>query len=343
MGRLSNSKKTKTPGAFPRPVYDNGGFADSQTDNLTRALVVAKTSTENTDWISESLHDDALLDTVIYTVDDPAAANAVPQNKGHEVMVYLTYIIDNYDQLRDVTMFMHAHLITWHNNDLLDSNAAEMIRRLSTPRVLREGYMNMRCHLDPGCPAHIRPLVDGEDVSRPEAAIIGRAWQELFPAEAVPDVLSQPCCAQVAVSRARVRALPRAQYVFFRDWLLRSALADNLSGRVFEYVWQYIWAGTYEFCPSEHVCYCDGYGVCFAGEDEYALYFRLRGEARELRERINAVDETGPESGAEAMRVEAERAEQRMQVMREAAFERGNDPRNRALAAGRVWRDGDGF
>ncbi|KAG0646772.1 hypothetical protein D0Z07_6408 [Hyphodiscus hymeniophilus] len=67
------------------------------------------------------------------------------RNKGHEVMVYLSHIIHNYDDLADVNIFMHSHRHSWHNVELLDHDAVQIIWRLSAERVQREGYMNMRC------------------------------------------------------------------------------------------------------------------------------------------------------------------------------------------------------
>ena len=58
------------------------------------------------EWLQKEIPDQP---TAIYVVDDPSAPLHPPKNKGHEVMVYLTYIIDHYDELADVTMFMHAH------------------------------------------------------------------------------------------------------------------------------------------------------------------------------------------------------------------------------------------
>ena len=45
---------------------------------------------------------------------------------------------------------MHSHQFAKHNNDLLDRDAALMIRFLSPERVTRDGYMNLRCHWEPG-------------------------------------------------------------------------------------------------------------------------------------------------------------------------------------------------
>ena len=76
----------------------------------------------------------------------------VPKNKGHEAMVYLAYIIDNYDNLPDTVLFFHPHRTTWHNNALLDLDSKKTIEHLSDVKVARDGYFNARCRLDPGCP-----------------------------------------------------------------------------------------------------------------------------------------------------------------------------------------------
>ena len=160
------------------------------------------------DWIEEQLGSEPLLETAVYTVDAPTSPYIVPQNKGHEVMPYLTYIITRYCDLPGVTFFIHAHAVTWHNNDLLGSSAAQIVRALSPPKVVRDGYFNLRCHQEPGCPHHIYPFKEDNDaVNKPEIDIFRRSWEELFPGEEVPKVVSQPCCAQLALSRERIRAL----------------------------------------------------------------------------------------------------------------------------------------
>ncbi|KAL2217354.1 hypothetical protein M432DRAFT_433182 [Thermoascus aurantiacus ATCC 26904] len=289
--------------------------------NTTRALIIARLKDEDTTW-ADTLHEshpDLTIDQLAiytandpylfpYTVNDTNYNYSVPQNKGHEVMVYLTYIIDHYDSLQDVSIFMHSHLHTWHNNDFLDSSSAEMVARLRTDRVLRHGYMNLRCHHQPGCPDHIHPRVvdkgKDDELNIPEAAIIGTAWTELFPEKmgadghGLPEVLSQPCCGQFAVSRDAIRAVPRERYIFFRDWLLKTDLEDRLSGRVWEYTWQYIFAGVEVFCPDEYECYCDGYGVCFESREQYQHWFEMRDEVRALEAELQSLEEDeGKEEG----------------------------------------------
>lgn len=89
----------------PRPDF-RPGSAMSASHNYTSTLVIARTKDEDMEWLQKEIPDQP---TAIYVVDDPSAPLHPPKNKGHEVMVYLTYIIDHYEELADVTMFMHAH------------------------------------------------------------------------------------------------------------------------------------------------------------------------------------------------------------------------------------------
>ena len=55
-------------------------------------------------------------------------------------------------------------------------------------------------------------------------------------------------------------------------------------------------------CPAEHICYCDGFGVCFGGDAEYEDFELLRHtkqgyeeELTELRERRAVLQEANGE------------------------------------------------
>lgn len=296
----SLSTPIPTPRPSPAPLWPG--------KNATKTLVVARLQEDDTSWVDAVVQADTDLTSAVYTVDNHTAALNVPTNKGHEVMVYLTYIIDHYDHLNDVTMFMHAHQISWHNNDFLDSDSAKMVERLRPGHVIRNGYMNMRCHHQPGCPDHIHPVVDNatEDdiIEIPEAAVIGTSWVELFPADPLPRVLSQPCCAQFAVSAEQIRRIPRRRYLDYREWVLHTELEDRLSGRVWEYIWQWLFTGYEEVCPAETTCYCEGYGLCF-DPAEYDLYFKNREEARKLEGEVEDMGDSDEKFGDLKKRIDA--------------------------------------
>jgi hypothetical protein len=326
-------------------------------------LVVPRTSNEDVAWISENFNGNELVKAAIYTVDDMDAELHPPRNKGHEVMVYLSYIIDHYNNLSDVNIFMHFHRFGWHNNELLDNDAVQMVSRLSAERVQREGFMNMRCHWHPGCPDWMHPGTVEEDVNKQEETMLAKSWSELFPLDPIPNVLAQPCCAQFAISRDRIRSLPLARYVFYRDWLLRTSLSDYISGRVWEYVWQFVFTGKTVVCPAEHVCYCDGFGVCFGGAKEYEEYhgkikerFELEQELSDYRDTSDKwqyrPDDLAAEERAQGLPEEGKDLELQGKIakllalidqMKEEAKERGDVAMNRAKEVGRNWKEGDGF
>ncbi|TKA23412.1 hypothetical protein B0A50_07288 [Salinomyces thailandicus] len=360
-------REAKVENSSPYPL----GETKPPGSNYTKKLVVSRMSSEDTSWIDEELGDmldNGDLTTAIYTVDDPSAPLHPPKNKGHEVIVYLTYLIDFYDDLADINIFMHAHRFAWHNNELLDTDASLMIRHLSPERVTRQGYMNLRCHWDPGCPAHIHPGTTERDPDKVEEVSVAQAWAQLFPLTPIPSVLAQPCCAQFAVSRARIHETPKQRWVSIRDWILRTHFSDYVSGRVFEYFWQYIFTLSAVHCPSMAACYCDGYGFCFGGAKDLNYYFDLRSEHEEYVEQLRLWREQAdlieamrqgksqgglwdeearldvPVAGRDRLLEEwIEQAAEEMEGMRVKAFERGRDPRQRALESGREWVEGAGF
>jgi hypothetical protein len=314
------------------------------------------------------LQDAGLLAPAVYVVDDSKAKFRVPKNKGHEAMVYLTYIIDHYDSLPDVSIFMHAERHTWHNDELLERDAVEMIQRLSPERVTRDGYMNLRCHWEPGCPSWLRPSIVSEDPGKAEQLVIAQYWRQLFPEDPLPEVLAQPCCAQFAVSRDRIHELPKERYTFLREWLLSTDLSDYLSGRVFEYTWQFIFTKSPVSCPSMSICYCDGYGICFGSPKEFDYWFELRYKRNEYVEAVRLWQRmldhppgmislggpgTRPLLGELANIPDREKIREAQKLVNRLTAEMdgllakavvaGESPRQRALEAGREWRDGNGF
>lgn len=344
----------------PRPNFVTG-IPKPLGTQYTKRLVVPRTTEEDVSWIAEELPD---WDTAIYVANDPSAPLHPPVNKGNEVMIYLTYVIDFYDNLPDVSVFVHAHQNAWHNEKLFGGDSAETVRRLNLNRVIREGYMNLRCGLGPGCPDWMHPGEIEPDETKQEEIVLARAWSEIFPDDPVPLVLAQPCCAQFALSKERIRTIPRSRFVFYRDWLLQTTLSDYITGRVWEYLWQYVFAGEPVLCPDESVCLCDGYGFCFGGLDNLRAFqaameerdelqlesdnFDWMSEDLETTKNFGELDETmdlniPPPGGKSENEGPLAAKTREVEALLENALARGNDPRLRAEEVGRPWKDGDGF
>ncbi|KAL8874621.1 MAG: hypothetical protein Q9174_000084 [Haloplaca sp. 1 TL-2023] len=346
----------------PQRSMQTSFFSDTLSTKSTYSLIMVLPRMQDDDisWITQEL---PRLNISAYVANDPRAPMHPPKNKGHEVMIYLSYLIDNYDRLPDIILFMHSHRWTHHNNDFLGFDASQMIRALNGAHVVRQGYVNMRCHWSPGCPEWLRPSRPGDTLGKQEEAVLDRCWRELFPFDALPSFLAQPCCAQFALSRGRVRSIPRSRYVFYRDWILRTPLSDYVSGRIWEYSWQYLFTKNNAHCPQEHICYCDGFGICFGGDLAYRHYTDLLDRKRNITDELSRDDRTSRIDASSTLRMangsspnpgrtEAERAHLRARIaeleteliaLKKEAQHRGADPRLRAEECGRPWKEGDGF
>ncbi|KAH6625440.1 hypothetical protein C7974DRAFT_201313 [Boeremia exigua] len=224
------------------------------------AVVVASQAGEDAAWIGAAFPG---WTTHVYRVDEPGAKLTVPKNKGRESMVYLTYIIDHYDKLPDNILFLHPTRFQWHNDDP-DYDGLPMLRRLQLPLLEAQGYLNLRCAWQLGCPAEIKPLAEeGEHRAAIHAGgDYKAAFEVLFPERPVPREVGVSCCAQFGATREKIRARPLADYVRFRAWLLDTPLADSISGRIFEYSWHMVFGKEPVHCPSAKECYCRVFGLC---------------------------------------------------------------------------------
>lgn len=273
------------------PIMLEKNTSNRTSDQVT--LVFATMAGDNNSWVDDELGDmyESGLGTAFYVTNDLSAPHHTPANKGHEAMAYLTYMIDSYDSLPPISIFLHAHPKAWHDNYLLDMSTPLMIRNLNFEKVNKEGYMNLRCHWNPGCPSGLNPMATEFDPDKKEELEVKGAWAELFPFDALPEKLAQPCCSQFAVTRERIRNLPRERYVHFRDWLLKTDLEDYISGRLFEYFWQYMLNSSPVYCPDPRICFCDGYNICFENASDYEKYFELATEAQKLDKQLKAWQE----------------------------------------------------
>ncbi|KAI9718469.1 MAG: hypothetical protein M1828_006714 [Chrysothrix sp. TS-e1954] len=236
------------------------------------------------DWIMRKIRD--LTTKAIYIVDDPGAPLHLPRNHGRESMVYLRYILDHYDKLNDVTFFMHAAQKAWHNNLLHRLDSAVTVSMMNRSYVLEKGYVNTRCDTDPGCPHWIKfdPTWDevAEHDTRFEDLYNTKLWNRIFPnVTRMPKFLSQPCCSQFAVSRERLRSVPRETYQRLVDWIEEEAM-DGFTGRVMEYTWQYLFLGVEELCPDIKTCYCEQYGMC---KEDHGLFEQWEAKVKEVVDR----------------------------------------------------------
>jgi hypothetical protein len=214
-----------------------------------RVVVMAKLPTDDTRWVHTALQDwqSAIYDIDIETPHDSSTLDPLTngtlrtlRNKGMEANAYLAYIVQNYDNLPSTIAFIHPHKdgypIAWHTDNPEHSNVVSL-QSLNIDFIQSNGYANLRCIRDPGCPHEVMPFRDPPEEHRTIEAAMPDAWRDLFDNTDVPHILATPCCAQFAVSSKQVQKRPLAEYQKYYTWLMETPLKDETSGRVFEYLW----------------------------------------------------------------------------------------------------------
>lgn len=212
---------------------------------------------------------------------------AANSSRGREASAYLSFVVDLYDELPEYSIFLHANPDQWHN-DLFGPKTSSALHSLRREAVDAMGYLNLRCTNDPGCPIHVNPNNPTQtDIDKNDArANFRRIYKDIFGEDAdVPEHIGGICCAQFAVSRARIWQRPKSDYIRMLNWVNEKSvpLVDDYGvGWVFETLWhivfgmegvQLVYSGTQSLvlrdtndpvsvfsCPLYEQCRCDNYG-----------------------------------------------------------------------------------
>ncbi|KAJ9473526.1 hypothetical protein DIPPA_29503 [Diplonema papillatum] len=164
-------------------------------------------------------------------------------NFGDEAAAYLRFIIDHYDDLPDITVFLHGKPEA-HNKRIGETVAC--LREETWFTFVTTSFIDNRCILY-GNNASLLPNAD--------KGAFADFWLE-FPWDAlglasVPRCVSFYCCAQFAVSRGAVQARPKAFYQKLWSVTLGRVLDQNVArrysgwslrqaGGVFEHLWHVV-------------------------------------------------------------------------------------------------------
>ncbi|USW58282.1 hypothetical protein Slin15195_G116010 [Septoria linicola] len=251
---------------------------------ITTNLIIASTSKEDTSWAS-NLQIPNLK--VLRYVSDSATAKYHPAtlNKGREALIYFTYLVDFYDDLPDVSIFIHAEETPWHMEGTLMGNTSFALSRLDLKQVIERQYFNLRVTWRASCPAWINTTKTNHDRRKSEEPYMREAWEANFSQEEpVPEILAGPCCSQFAVSREAIRSRPRAQYQRSMEWLQNTPWSDYIAGRVWEHMWPYLFKKEAKDCAPEIPTLCKLYGICFRSKREMDAFLELWEERERLKE-----------------------------------------------------------
>ncbi|EJT82581.1 hypothetical protein GGTG_02554 [Gaeumannomyces tritici R3-111a-1] len=232
---------------------------------LDKVLVLGKMPNEDVSWT----HNLKQWTPFVYTMGKRPERGYIlrpPSLQGREAVVYLSFIIDYYDALPNMTAFVHAGREQWHNSEL-GPWTGTILENLRADTVRRRGYVNLRCEHDPGCPDDVHPKhptqsdIDGDDIR----AHFADVYMELFNVSRadIPEHLGHQCCAQFVVTRDRIRERSREDYVRMRRWAMTQTVTTSFNaGWVFEKTWHVIFGMPPQYCPAPDVCKCELFGWC---------------------------------------------------------------------------------
>ncbi|PQE07895.1 Di-copper centre-containing protein [Rutstroemia sp. NJR-2017a WRK4] len=238
------------------------------------SLIITTTSSSDLSWLPPS----SAHPYKIHAIDtsrpyiSPNTSEEILLSKSPTALTILTFLIDNYHTLPEVSFFHHDQHQAWHS---IYTSPFE-IQHLQLENVIKHGYVSPRCL--PGC-ENVIPVASAlasplnELKGSPREVQISSVIKEFNVEHArdigkgmgrVPKKIAAPCCSTFAVSRERVLRREREWYEALRRWVWETELSGVQAGKILEYTW-HLWFGMEDvFCPSEAQCLCDVYniGVC---------------------------------------------------------------------------------
>jgi len=171
-------------------------------------------------WVNEIT---ANVNIKIYSTSDPTKIYVTP-NKGMDANMYLRYIIDNYDDLPERTLFVHHHKEDWTQDFTL-------------PYIIN----NLNWNLDNYFSICSRKNYGDVFIIDPRTKQwLKDVWFNFEKYIPFPDQLFYFAGTQFMCHRDLILQYPKSYWKQLLGWLLLSTLPDWLMGRIFEWTWHYI-------------------------------------------------------------------------------------------------------
>ncbi|KAJ5174661.1 uncharacterized protein N7482_000538, partial [Penicillium canariense] len=191
------------------------------------AIVAATTAKDDVQWIYEFCEEGRARNPHFY--------------QGHEASAYLAYLYDHYNDLHPYTIFIHGREDQWHN-DIAGPRTYNVLQNLRYEAVEANGYVNLRCSTTPGCPSTLYQK-DPKDHDRQYQYLLDQLPEILHYLLGIdpvdfPENIGHQCCAQFAVTRAKIRQRSRADYRKIMIWTGTTDMTDNYGiGWLTEKIW----------------------------------------------------------------------------------------------------------
>ena len=178
---------------------------------------------ENLDWTKNLIYP--------YTViSRNNIAKEVAPNKGNEASVYLEYIINNYQNLPDICIFIHGHRNAWHHKENIDEkiNCMDFSHNYYNINELNLDYLKN----------HTKSLNALKSFIH--------IFNNILNKEIIVENIKYRASAQFYVKRKNILNNSKEQYIKLYNFLMTTNIHSYWSGRFFEYLWHFIFTNNYE-------------------------------------------------------------------------------------------------
>lgn len=198
---------------------------------------------EDVSW-AESLG----YDCVVYDKSGNNASDARPlPNIGREAHTYFTHIVNEYDRLADMNVFLQGDPF-----DHLDDQGRGTVTTLRTQledvvdrMIPFKGLAWFKLKSDRlGNPHDLRkPENEGRWAGWGKDIPLGELFEKLFHAPMPENIISRAPTGNFCVTGERIRTRPKAFYEYCLKVILDDPLDENNTGHAFERLWQHIFNG----------------------------------------------------------------------------------------------------
>jgi hypothetical protein len=180
---------------------------------------------EDLDWIVNLETD---CEKFIYSKTDNRFRKT-PENRGQEVPMYLLYIIENWDNLSDKTLFLHGHSNSGHQ----DYPSADIIESVN---------WDTRSFFSVNKRDWYQEISKNKELDKGAFEIwLRNNWyifqnQLPFP----EDGLFFYSGAQFVVDKELIKQYDKSFWINLYNWIQTTETPNFISSRIFEYTWHYI-------------------------------------------------------------------------------------------------------
>lgn len=207
----------------------------------------------------------------------------ITPNRGAESVAYISAILDHWDTMADIMIFIHAHRTSWHT--VIGQDWALNRLAYHAPNLTGVGYVPINCLEEDYYPLSALEL-DNYDANviiqkgtphRWRETLLARfrqAWREVsghWLGEKLPTKVEVPCCASFVTTSKAIKSRPREFYEAFRLWLLGD-MDPKWAGIAAEMHWGLILTGNPILKWPQEECMCTLFNVCNHIDDRTILY-----------------------------------------------------------------------